>query len=104
MDSYCHAYALATFFFLMRVDAGQGRTRLHIGGMYPTTFNHLVYSKQGYHALHLAISHVNSNAHILPYHELVLLLNDSKVSSFLSVCLAPWHMSCCVLPGVLLLV
>ncbi|XP_062518966.1 gamma-aminobutyric acid type B receptor subunit 2-like [Corticium candelabrum] len=62
----------------MRVDAGQGRTRLHIGGMYPTTFNHLFYSEQGYHALHLAISHVNNNAHILPYHELVLLLNDSK--------------------------
>ena len=82
MDSYRHAYALATFLFLMRVDAGQGRTRLHIGGMYPTTFNHLLYSEQGYHALHLAISHVNSNAHILPYHELVLLLNDSKVSSF----------------------
>ena len=65
---------------LLVPSAGDARTRLYVGGLLPFSPNPYAFSVDLEHAVRLAVDHINDDQHLLPDHELVLTLNDSRVS------------------------
>ena len=81
MSWQCMQMIAVTFIALSSIGAAMSanKTQLFVGVLLPSEVNEYFYSNLSVPAVEMATDHINEDKDLLPNHEIVLSVNDSRV-------------------------